>query len=291
MKAIKGLGLFVVLGIVISSCFNPPEFAIEPVITLDDMYLIVSNTPSVPDSLVIILSFKDGDGDLGLENTLDANPAHFFSPFNIRNFYLTRDNQLVKIASGPTNFNAPRFYDVIDVLEETGKLVTKRTIDRGNYPGIPAYSPGSCVWAIDTMYVDSRDGIIDKSTVNVIDSVTKTSYPKVYVVVDTFYVEQNPYRNNITVEFWEQPTNGGDLVPVNFGNACLPAFDGRFPVLSYKDEGTPLEGVLTYSLKSNEIRNRLTFNFFKLKIKIQDRALHTSNEIETKLVSIDKLLR
>ena len=111
------------------------------------------------------------------------------------------------------------------------------------------------------------------------------------VVADTFYIEQNPNFKNIVVEFWKQPTTGGGLEQVHFGPPCLPAFDTRFPVLSDKDEGTPLEGVLTYNLKTNAIRQELQFNFFMMKIRIQDRGLHPSNQIETKMYSIDTLVR
>src|SRR5690349_5141938 len=119
--------------------------------------------------------------------------------------------------------------------------------------------------------------MIDHSTMNVVDTASyllrNTRYTFM-VVADTFYIEKNPYAQNITIEFWKQPTSGGPLEKVNFGTACLPAFDTRFPVLSDKDEGTPLEGVLTYSLKTNAIRQDLLFNFFMLKIRIQDRGLH-----------------
>jgi hypothetical protein len=299
MKAIKGLGLFAGLGILISSCFDPPEFSNQPVIKLEDIYLGIPSDPNKFDSLVLKLSFKDGDGDLGLESAPLNNPDHFFYPFNLNNFYLTKDGEMVKIASGPTNFDARRMYQIIDDLGETGKLVTKRTIEKGSYPDIPDYTPGSCEYLKDTVWVEMADAdLIDHSTMEVVDTATYSFYidgkpqPITFMVVtDTFYIEKNPNYKNIIIEFWKQPTTGGALELVQFGAPCAPAFDTRFPVLSHKDEGTPLEGVLTYSLKTNAIRDELMFNFFMLKIRIQDRTLNPSNQIETKMYSIDALQR
>src|SRR5690349_21385115 len=167
MKAIKGLVLFAGLGIIISACFNPPEFSIEPVIKLDDIYLGIPTNPNKLDSLVIKLAFKDGDGDLGLESTPINNPDHFYFPFNAVNFFLANNGNITKIASGPTNFDPKRMYKIIDDLGESGTLVTKRLVDKNSFTGVPAYTPSSCSYQRDTVYIEMSDAdMVDHSVMN-----------------------------------------------------------------------------------------------------------------------------
>src|SRR5688572_9599859 len=52
----------------VSSCFDPPEFPIIPEIAYENIRFVDRPDPST-DSLVLELSFKDGDGDLGLDPT------------------------------------------------------------------------------------------------------------------------------------------------------------------------------------------------------------------------------
>ena len=68
--------------------------------------------------------------------------------------------------------------------------------------------------------------------------------------------------------------------------AVLPeGYRGIFPRLRENDRKAPIEGTIQYKLGS--------FNFFnedssvaKIKVSIQDRALHKSNEIETPLFPV-----
>src|SRR5690348_13075400 len=51
--------------VAVSSCFDPPEFPIVPVIAFEELRF--AETPGAgSDTLVLRISFKDGDGDLGL---------------------------------------------------------------------------------------------------------------------------------------------------------------------------------------------------------------------------------
>lgn len=69
--------LFIFLLLSASSCYEEPEFPVEPEISFKDVTFY--DTPEPTDSLVISIGFKDGDGDLGLRgNELDA-PYHSFS--------------------------------------------------------------------------------------------------------------------------------------------------------------------------------------------------------------------
>ena len=58
------------------SCFNAPEYSNIPEIEL--MEIRTSRTvPFSGDSVIVVLSFTDGDGDLGKLNTLDTTPNLF----------------------------------------------------------------------------------------------------------------------------------------------------------------------------------------------------------------------
>ena len=61
----------------LGSCHNPPEFPVEPSINYRDIVPYHLTGPrGVRDSLVVIVRFEDGDGDLGLTDA-DKDP-----PFN-----------------------------------------------------------------------------------------------------------------------------------------------------------------------------------------------------------------
>jgi hypothetical protein len=51
--------------VLLASCFNEPEFSNIPRIKFEGLYFGKSNIEDNPDSLVLTLSFEDGDGDLG----------------------------------------------------------------------------------------------------------------------------------------------------------------------------------------------------------------------------------
>nr|WKN34344.1 hypothetical protein K4G66_18355 [Tunicatimonas sp. TK19036] len=57
--------LFITMGV--SACFDEPDYSDVPFITgIDDFYFV--DVASGADSLIIRVSFQDGDGDLGLSN-------------------------------------------------------------------------------------------------------------------------------------------------------------------------------------------------------------------------------
>jgi hypothetical protein len=68
MKTIRAVGLFAVVLAGSGACFNPPEFPVTPQIEFESIRYKEVGTGSDAkfDSLILTLSFKDGDGDLGL---------------------------------------------------------------------------------------------------------------------------------------------------------------------------------------------------------------------------------
>jgi hypothetical protein len=106
--------------------------------------------------------------------------------------------------------------------------------------------------------------------------------------LDTVYFQLNPNYYNIFVDFYIQ--NGQTLeyelfdLETQFAGAnCGLTYDGRLPVLA-KDlsRKSALEGVIRYNMKSQAFLAIFGSKAFKLRITIQDRALHKSNTLETK---------
>jgi hypothetical protein len=287
MKAIKGVSLiFAGLIILVSSCFNPPEFGLVPEIEYESIFFAEAPAGSTKtDSIVVSIKFKDGDGDLGLD---PEDPKHAEYPFHPSSFFLAKDGKVEAVALSQ-HWSDIQYY-FIDVIGQEGKLVTAKTREQAAYNFLPPFTLNSCSYLADTVImVDSEDaGILDVNYQNIIDTMTSPSNPPIYVLKDTFYVEANPNHYNITVDFLLK--NGDNTWTPFAWEDCNPSYSGRFPVLS-DEPNSPLDGVLRYSLKSQGFRIMFTTKTLKLRIKIRDRALNTSNVIETPEFTLDKIRR
>ena len=65
---LKGTVLLGLLTILVSACFNAPEFPNEPSIAFNNIIFKHGALETDPDSLILTLDFRDGDGDLGLRS-------------------------------------------------------------------------------------------------------------------------------------------------------------------------------------------------------------------------------
>lgn len=257
MKAIKSFLLFAFSLVVVSSCFEPPEFSTTPEIELNDLYF--RDLSSGLDSLVLEVRFKDGDGDLGLDPNIDLN-----SPYHELNFFL----------------------DDVD-----GKITTIRSRSKPGNEDLPPFeTPYTCTsYAFDTLYVTRRDPQTNRDyfdeTYNVIDSffVDETKY---YALLDTFYVRKNLDHYNILVKYLVKDGNTGEFNEFDWQTLypfprCGENFNGRFPILFKDGKKNPLEGVIRYGMVSSGFNPLFSSKILKLKVQIKDRALNISNEIET----------
>lgn len=283
MKALKGLLLFGI-STLMGACFNPPEFPIVPVIDFESIYFKESSGTGVKDSLVFTISFKDGDGDLGLSSTQIDPPYHDI------NYFLASEGELISVGKHTLYSNLSQFIDIPDNV--TGKLVTVRTADDPAYAGkLPSFNdPYSCTfYTYTSVYVSEEDiGIFDADTHNVDSVLVSDRFPNVYVLLDTFYYQRNPNYANIDVEFLVK--EGGTYVVYDWlKEYCTISFNQRFPVLSEK-EG-PLEGDLEYAMVTSGIKSIFSIKTMKLRINIRDRALNTSNIVETPEFTLDKIKR
>jgi hypothetical protein len=91
MHLIRGFGLFAIILTGVSACFNPPEFPVEPQIEFENIDYKEYGTgfDSEFDSLILTISFKDGDGDLGLDGSENA------PPYNNKYYFQLPDRSLI----------------------------------------------------------------------------------------------------------------------------------------------------------------------------------------------------
>jgi len=103
-KYIKMSSLFnrwslLMLIIFFGSCFEAPNYSVIPVIELKSVSFIDVADPYNVDSLQVVIGFKDGDGDLGLNaNETDA-------PYNEKTYLYTNTGTLVTYKTKRTNPN------------------------------------------------------------------------------------------------------------------------------------------------------------------------------------------
>ena len=217
----------------INACFSPPNYSIVPQIEFSNIYYGKS-TKSQQDSIVLTLKFKDGDGDLGLNDSFITDSTFAFQ------YYYTYQGAIV-------NFK------------------TKRLNPTLNLPDF--ITPFNCTrWEVQR---NSRN-----------------------VVTDTLYTKFNPNYYNISVDFYVNEVLFDPATYFIYPNCSVQGYSGRFPVLS-NDPGkkSPLDGKITYSMKSFAFDVLFSIKQLKLKITIQDRALHKSNVVTTPSFTLQSIRR
>lgn len=89
MRLIKNIGFALILAIAFNACFTAPTYPVVPQIeVLNDELYFGKSTEGGFDSLVVSLKFKDGDGDLGIDDSFTSNAYK-------QTFYFTYQNQPV----------------------------------------------------------------------------------------------------------------------------------------------------------------------------------------------------
>lgn len=98
MHLIRGFCLFAIILTGVSACFNPPEFPTEPKIEFVSINYKEYGTgfDAEYDSLILTISFKDGNGDLGLDGSEDL------APYNNKFYYVFPDGKYFTYATKRT---------------------------------------------------------------------------------------------------------------------------------------------------------------------------------------------
>jgi hypothetical protein len=276
MKVIKGLAICLFLLVLLGSCFNPPEFDVKPSITMDKLVYIERFTETGDNSLSIVLNFKDGDGDLGLNPQL---PEHQEAPFNYVDYYQSDaqggfNKAGFQVVSGTTS---SQFYNLITTSNPAkGSLIyySTRKTNPLEYGSLPDFE---CTdYETNDFLIRKSDKALLGPYSQVKDTLTDNAHNIYYLVYDSVYVKRNPNHYNIDVDILIQ--KGSEWVPFDLSFLCT-TFYGRFPVLG--DGNSALEGTLRYDMVSSAWDILFGGKLLKLRIKIRDRALHESNEIIT----------
>ena len=281
MKFVKGFLLFAV-SVVVTACFDAPEYSTTPLIDLVKVSFSEGTTDNPTDALTIKISFRDGDGDLGL--SADAIEEPYQDIF----FGLAHNGGIIEAGKKTEVNGLPQFVHVPDGI--TGKLVTVRTLQHPEYADdLPPFvnAQESCTdYKLQTVYIQEKDKHIIDASYPSIDTLA-TAAGNVYVVQDMFYFKRNPNHRNIEVEFWVNDGNGNYTLFDWEKEYCEAGFDQRFPMLS--DKTGPFEGDLEYALTSVGIKATFGIKVLRLKIRIRDRALNVSNEVQTNDFILDQI--
>lgn len=109
MKATSAL-IFTAFMALTTACFNAPEYNEVPEIEI----VGIRSTNAIPnqgDSVILVISFKDGDGDLGKLNDKDTVPNFFL---NDRRYNLI-DSQSFSVPNIPQNGSVPDITGQIEI--------------------------------------------------------------------------------------------------------------------------------------------------------------------------------
>jgi hypothetical protein len=303
MKPVRSAFLFAISVVLFSACFNPPEFNNTPSIQFEGISF--SKSPNGEDSLVVSISFKDGDGDLGLSPSSGPDTD---SPYHEVNFFANDNGQLYPIRgiriesfSGYSYKGSkltpkyPSYY--IEPTKATAELITLQSRNDGF--SLPPFSPPYDCFLNhesylnerqnpDTIFIFREDAFLIKDKTTIKDTLVRNGDPNEYyfAVVDYFYLQSNPFQYNFKVQFFVE-NNDGSFSEYDFRKEFCETHDGRFPRLTEKERA--LEGVINYSMVSSGFLATFSIKRLKLAITIYDRALHVSNTIETPTFRLEEI--
>ncbi|MEI9920280.1 MAG: hypothetical protein WDO14_16010 [Bacteroidota bacterium] len=274
MKLLQRLLVFVFCGpLIISSCFNPPEYPDTPEIVFKSVDFVKGGTTAdgtpAADSVILKLSFKDGDGDIGIA------ADEIYPPFNDRWYY-------TKSRLGP-DFTRPPGYDCSGYIGKCDYLTTLDELpkyvdyaDRTKTPGYDTLKPFIKPFNCTNWEVVSYDQDNDPTTAP--------------VILDTLFFVLNPHYNNLFVEFQvktDDPANPFETFDedtfFNYPSCGIRTFYGRIPILSENlSRSTPLEGEIRYAIQSRFFTTIFGAKTLRLRVYIEDRALNASNVVFTR---------
>jgi len=103
MRLIRSLVGMVVLAVALDACFKAPEFPAIPEITFHSIEFKDVSSPSSADTLILTINFKDGDGDLDLDDSETG------IPYNDKYYFVFKDGSFL-------NYKAKRTMAGFDTL-------------------------------------------------------------------------------------------------------------------------------------------------------------------------------
>lgn len=305
VKLTHKLLVFIILAIGVSACFDPPVFPLIP--EIEFVSISFGETPdfSDPDSLYLRINFKDGDGNIGINQVTTTNgqfTSNINDPFHDSNFYLSTGGSSLKEIGTETFYTdtfrngKPEFVPIkiLTTRNQTGKLVSLK--NQANFNGLPSFNPSklNCQnFKKEKLFVFIADwDIIDDSYAIASDTLTDGFGNEFIELKDTLYFQPNPNHYTIEVDFFVKEPNHPDADATGFREydwrkEFCTTYDGRFSQLS--DTSTPLEGTLGYSMESAGFKFIFSVKTLKLRISIKDRDFNVSNVIFTPEFTLDQI--
>lgn len=124
-------------------------------------------------------------------------------------------------------------------------------------------------------------------------------------LLDTILIDFNEDQYNIFVDFFRKVNGVFEEVDIrsqppgsaNSSTFCGQSFDGRFPCLSSDENpcsniigsNRPLKGTINYNMESALFLPIFRTDTMMIRVQIQDRALHKSNEVESPEFTLQEL--
>ncbi|MEK6780512.1 MAG: hypothetical protein AABY93_02330 [Bacteroidota bacterium] len=89
MKSVGGLCLLAIIGILINSCLDAPQYSEIPEIEFEQIVFKDIKDASTADSLIISIKFRDGNGNIGLD------PSETREPYNDKYYFQFPDQSYI----------------------------------------------------------------------------------------------------------------------------------------------------------------------------------------------------
>ncbi len=108
-KSITYVLVFLLLFVAAAGCLKEEDYPIIPEIKFEDFILLLNTQTGIIERGVLRISFKDGDGDIGLNRNDTAPPYDFnlfIDYFEIRNRDTVRVYQVDPVSGDTSTFNA-----------------------------------------------------------------------------------------------------------------------------------------------------------------------------------------
>jgi hypothetical protein len=290
--------LLLILSITLSRCdegLENPNYPIEPSIEFKSIEFIEVPGPGTADSLKLKIKYRDGDSDLGLDYSYESDDFEF--PYhNVYYFLEDGTGDTAKIYTEIFDDGSSRHFLLNPSI--TGKLVTNRTRLKPNYGFLPEFESYNCLYySEDQLLVSEESGAVDE-TYNILDTLVDEFNKRYFIIQEAFLYQRNENHYNILVEFYISD-DGINFTEFEWNQHCI-SYNGRFPLLLdntgiFKSgpftikAKTPWEGEIIYSMGNASHLALFSAKKMKLKIKIKDRAFHTSNVIETPVFTLDEI--
>jgi hypothetical protein len=284
MRAIRNIILLTLIAMGGGSCFEQPEYSDIPQI---EFVSLTQERIDLTDSLVLKISFTDGNGDLGLSKEEQDNTCQIINRVRIGSTDEFEDQICLN----------NKLYALLLDSENRHILIDKN--QSCNYNSLcynSRFFPTKQVGSNTYSFITYKDRRTDPEYADLPDIIkpfecTNWEITTINNVTDTLFFNLNKDHVNFEYELLIKGTDN-KFTPFDFNKelpVCLspPIPGGRFPILFSDRSGSPIEGEINYAIVSPALRFVLGLKILKFQIKIRDRALNVSNVVESNEFSLN----